>query len=166
MKKITTSIAAAFIMISSYAQSPSGAEFASTSIAENPGTNNNASSYHVNIKAVRDFYERYGDKNEASWYNTNKFYRAKFKQGEIAYMTDYDLKGKWLQTIKTYGEFQLPAELRNTVKREYFDDHIFLVQEINQPNGTNYLIRIENSKDWKILNWSDDELTVVATYDK
>ncbi|HEY2722988.1 MAG TPA: hypothetical protein VGI82_14745, partial [Chitinophagaceae bacterium] len=58
---------------------------------------------------------------DEKWYETSYGYVAKFNLKGIGYRTDYDKKGNWLYTIRTYDETKLPEEVRQFVKSNYYD---------------------------------------------
>ena len=122
--------------------------------------------YAVNTAAVRNFYNKYGETNHETWYALDNGYRAKFQRNGIAYMADYNKQGLWLQTIKTYQEDKLPRDIRNKVRREYLDHHIFLVQEINHRRDVVYLLRLEDTHSWMVLRVAGDDMDPGAEFDK
>ena len=170
MKKIITAAFTLFALTTVYAQAPSETD-AAISLADRSTVHPDAvykkkSPYSVHIKAIRNLYDRYGDANNETWYSTDYGFRAKFKQDGISFMADYNKRGEWLNTIKTYDETRLPKDIRRKVRQEYYDYHIFLVQEFNRSNDTVYLVKIEDDRTWKTLWVTDDGTEVVEDYVK
>ena len=168
MKKIIIIASVLMAAITGYTQLPNGAEAPITTTIETVNKPVSAAPglYNVNTKAVRNFYDAYGDNQNETWYTTDYGFRAKFKQEGIAYMIDYTKKGAWNQTIKTYDESKLPKDIRAKIKQQYYDQHIFLVSEINKLNETFYLVNIEDKKSWQMLRVTADDMDVVAEYVK
>lgn len=168
MKKIITIVTVLMAAITGYTQLPNGAEPPVSTTIEKVNNPSPAAPglYNINTKAVRNFYDSYGDNQNETWYATDYGFRAKFKQDNIAYMVDYNKKGAWSQTIKTYDESKLPKDIREKVRRQYYDQHIFLVSEINKTNENFYLVSIEDKNSWQMLRVTADEMDVVAEYEK
>ena len=124
------------------------------------------SPYEINIKAVREFYNSYGDNNNESWYTMNYGFRAKFVKDSVAFMADYNKKGAWIHTIKTFHENKLAPDIRRKVRSKYFDYHISLVQEIDSPAKVIYLVTIEDAGSWMVLQLWEDDMVEGAIYEK
>ena len=124
------------------------------------------STYAIHINAIRNFYEQYGDDNNETWYATEYGFRAKFQQNGIASMADFNKKGGWIRSIKTYNESSLPIDIRRRVRQQYYDYHIFLVKEINQGSATIYEVSIEDSRSWMVLLVAEDNMEPIGVYDK
>jgi hypothetical protein len=122
--------------------------------------------YEINIKAVRDFYNSYGDNNNESWYATNYGFRAKFVKDSVTFMADYTRKGAWMRTIKTFHENRLAPDIRRKVRSKYFDYHISLVQEIDLPAEVIHLVTIEDTGSWMVLQLWEDDMVEGAIYKK
>ncbi|MES1223387.1 MAG: hypothetical protein ABUT20_48275 [Bacteroidota bacterium] len=168
MKKTLTGIIMMFLLTTGYAQ-VSGENSPGTSTTDYASTEVSGKTtppYSVNIKAVRNFYEKYGDNTNESWYATGYGFRAKFNQDGISYMADYDKKGGWLSTVKTYTENKLPKYIREKVRREYYDHRIFLVKEIDQRRDAVYYINIENNSSWMTLRVTGDDMEAVSVFEK
>lgn len=124
------------------------------------------SPYAIHINAVRNFYQRYGNDNNETWYATDYGFRAKFQKNGIAFMADYDRKGGWMETIKTYDESKLPTDIRTRVRQQYYDYHISLVKEINHGRQSLYYVNIEDKRSWMVLRVAEDDLEPVGMYEK
>ena len=170
MKKIITAAFTLLALATVHAQSPSEADAVATTadqFAVRPdAVYKKTAPYSINIKAVRNLYDRYGDTNNETWYTTDYGFRAKFRQDGISFMADFGKRGEWLNTIKTYDETKLPKDVRRKVRQEYYDYHIFLVQEFNRSNETTYLVKVEDASTWKTLKVTDDEMQILEEYEK
>jgi len=170
MKKIITAAFTLFVLTTVHAQTPSETDAAITladpTVVRPNEVYKKTTPYSVHIKAVRNLYDRYGDANNETWYSTDYGFRAKFRQDGISFMADYNKRGEWLNTIKTYDETRLPKGIRRKVRQEYYDYHIFLVQEFNRSNETVYLVKIEDARNWKTLRVTDDGTEVLEDYVK
>ena len=87
----------------------------------------------VNSKAIRNFARFYKSISDEKWYEIPDALMATFTIKDIDYRDDYDKKGNWLHTMRTYDENKLPADIRHLVKSSYYDYNIMFVQEIENP---------------------------------
>jgi len=130
---------------------------------------NGVSVDYIAAKALKDFNKSFGNASAAKWYIVNAGYTTKFTQNEIQYRVDYDKKGNWTGTMKSYDEKKLPPDVRATVKSVYYDYSIKWVKEITVPNYPNvivYMIHIDDEKSFKNLQVIDGEILVLEAYDK
>ena len=115
----------------------------------------------VNPKAKKALAKHFKNVAGAQWYETPNSFVAKFTSDGIDCRADFDKKGNWLYTIRTYDESKLPEDLRALVKSTYYDYSITLVQEIEKPARTfTYIVHIEGKKDLMNLRISDGEMEV------
>ena len=107
--------------------------------------------HYINMKAVRHFVIHFPEVSNETWYSTPDLLVAMFSLYNINYRVDYDKKGNWIETFRTYDETKLPAEVRENIKSSYYDYNIFLVQEIEQPcHKISYIIHLEGKT--KLIN--------------
>jgi hypothetical protein len=109
--------------------------------------------YHNNIsmKAIRHFVINFAEVSNEKWYCGANMFVAMFTLNDIDYRVDYDKKGNWIETFRTYDETRLPADIRGSVKSTYYDYIIFQVQEIQQPShATTYVIHLDGKT--KLIN--------------
>lgn len=122
--------------------------------------------YADNTKALRNFRKEFKNTSGESWYSLQDGYRVKFMQDGIYNMADYNAKGKWLRTIRYYDETGLPKNIRNVVRHEFLDFTIFLVMEMNLPQSTIYLVKIEDTNSWKTVRIAGDDMDVIESFTK
>ena len=121
----------------------------------------------INARALKQFSKTFKSAANASWYQTAQGgYTAKFRQDGIETRVDYDRKGNWSGTIRTYTQENLPKEIRHIVKSTYYDYNIFLVQEVTVGNTTAYLVKIEDAATFKTIRVIDGEMDVYESYRK
>ncbi len=104
----------------------------------------------VNQKAVRNFSQSFKGSPSEKWYDVEGGFIAEFNSGDIDYRVDYNKKGSWLRTIRTYGEDKLPEDIRHMVRSTYYDFDIMLVQEVENPfnvenplNTVTYIVQLD-----------------------
>jgi hypothetical protein len=117
----------------------------------------------INTKAVSDFKQRYNDVDNEVWQKTNTGFIVTFTKDSISWIIVYDKKGKWKSSVKGYGEDKMIFEIRDIVKRSYYDFNISHVDEIETllSNGIpTYLVYIHYNKETKIIRVKENEISV------
>src|SRR5882757_11111216 len=71
------------------------------------------------VKASRDFWQRAGDQKAEQWYKAPAGYEAEYAEGPVKGLYWYDKKGRWIYSVLTYGEDQLPEDVRRVVRTNY-----------------------------------------------
>jgi hypothetical protein len=115
-------------------QPSNGVVFYARSVAKNvwgPAYRNS-----INVRAVRHFLLNFDNVSGEEWYEAPNMFAVMFTLNNINYRVDYDKKGNWIETFRTYDENKLPPDTKDIVKSSYYDYKIFLVQEIENPLGT------------------------------
>ena len=102
---------------------------------------------NISTRAVRDFVMNFPEVSYENWFCTSELFIAMFTLNDVSYRVDYDRKGNWIETFRTYDETNLPEDVRQSVKASYYDYKIYLVQEIEQPfHPIIYIIHLEGKK--------------------
>jgi len=115
--------------------------------------NSSEPAYYNNIstRAIRDFVMNFPEVSHETWLSTPDLFVAMFTLNDVNYRVDYDSRGNWIETFKTYGEKKLPDDVRQAVKGSYYDYNIYLVQEIVQPfHPALYIVHLDGKK--KLIN--------------
>ncbi|RZK47020.1 MAG: hypothetical protein EOO94_01590 [Pedobacter sp.] len=87
----------------------------------------------VNARAARDFIKRFHD-SPATWYMSNDTCLAKFTVDAVTTFAGYAKNGRWLYTVRNFGENRLPDHLRNSIRSQYYDYRINLIYELQFPS--------------------------------
>jgi len=123
----------------------------------------------VNAKALKDFRKSFTGASNAKWFTVPAGFTTKFEQNGMEFRVDYDKKGRWSGTMKSYDEKKLPRDVRATVKSVYYDYSITWVREITVPEYPDiivYIVHIEDEKCFKNLQVIDGEIHIMEAYDK
>ena len=127
----------------------------------------------VNTKAVKNFTKSYKSQSNEVWHEVTDGLIAQFTSDDINYRVDYDKKGNWLHTIRTYDENKLPRDVRHMVKSIYYDFDITQVQEIEMPfnienplNGPTYIIHLEGKTEFINLRVCDGAMDEWQKFNK
>ncbi|MES1213977.1 MAG: hypothetical protein ABUT20_00555 [Bacteroidota bacterium] len=132
----------------------------------NLALNTEGNTVNVNSRALKDFTKTFKPANNAAWYAIKDGTVAKFTENGIETSAYYDLKGRWTSTIRTYGESQLPKDIRHLVKSSYYDYSIFQVNEVTVGDKKAYLVRMQDAKTLKTIRVVDGEMDVYEDYIK
>jgi hypothetical protein len=131
-----------------------------------PERGSGANTAGLATKAVRSFWQLYGDSKNENWFHLENGSLAEFVDKDIHYRVFFDRKGNWNYTLKQYSEKVLPKDVRAMVRSIYYDYAIKQVKEVNQAQLVVYLIHIENDQEWKTIRVADGELEVAEEYVK
>ena len=116
----------------------------------------------VNTKALKDFNKSFKNVTSEKWYIVSDGFFASFSDNGIETKVAYDKKGIWHSTVRTLEESQLPFEVRDVVKRTYYDSRILVGYEIKHNDGIVYIIKTEDSKTLKTLRVANGEIEIIA----
>jgi hypothetical protein len=131
-------------------------------LENNPGENTAT----INKRAVKNFNTAFRSAETVKWFT--------IPDGFIVYCTIdgnsnkvyYDKRGNWRFTTQQYNEKRLPAAVRATVKRTYYDFSIYNVLEIRAAeNKIFYLVYIKDETSFKTLRVYDGEMDVLESTD-
>jgi len=102
---------------------------------------------NISTRAIRKFVMDFPEVSNENWFCTEELFVAMFTLDDVNYRVDYDRKGNWIETFRTYNEKGLPEDVRQSVKVSYYDYNIYLVQEIQQPFHPNvYIVHLDGKK--------------------
>ena len=118
------------------------------------------------VKASRDFVQRAGDQKDEHWYKAIGGYEAEYAEGPVKAFYRYDKKGHWVYSILTYGEDRMPDNVRDLVRRNYYDYSISWVKEVSEAQDVVYVAHIENNKSWKEVAVQEGEMRVLKEFCK
>jgi hypothetical protein len=121
----------------------------------------------VNVRAMRDFVNRYGDASDAVWHQTNNSYVAVFSRDSVQYRVIYTTRGDLSYTMKYYEEKKMARNIRAQVKSTYYDYNIYIIQEIETPDHpTIYIINLQGDTDWKKVKLCQGDMEVLEEFKK
>ena len=138
----------------------------STSTIDN---SNKAAKVTINSKALKNFAKSYKNIKNESWYDIADGYIARFFVDSVKNTVYYDTKGRWSGNVKNFSEFQMPVEIRNMVKRTYFDYNInggAEIQTLASDGKPTYVVYIEDKKSIKWLRIYEGEMEVYNEFSK
>ncbi|HTN06084.1 hypothetical protein [Agriterribacter sp.] len=124
----------------------------------------------INIRAVRDFMNRYNNVDNESWViMEDGGFKAHYVANGIDYTAYYNKQGNWTNSLKIYTEEKLPFKVRDMVKREYYDYAIMLIHEIESfksDSAPTYIIRMEDARSFFFIRIRDGEMNILKHLQK
>jgi hypothetical protein len=103
----------------------------------------------VNEKVLKAFKSTFTDAEDVTWKELdNNNSQANFKLSEIQVRALYDNEGNLLETVRYYGERNLPPNILARLKKRYTGKVVFGVTEISSENEIAYHITIKDEKHW------------------
>lgn len=161
MKKILFTAAFSIqLAMAPFAQPGSADETLAYSNKKTIGKNN------VNLSAVRDLSNRFGNVENAKWSTNKDFLRARFTRSNIMYMVDYDHNGRWVSTIRVYDENNLRSDIRRIVKSNYIDFEIVKVIELEIGKSQIHFVKLESQTSLLTLHIMNGEIAEIENYAK
>jgi hypothetical protein len=119
---------------------------------------------NINVKAIKDLNSTFKDAADTKWSKSSDGYIAWFKVNGQVKRNYYDKRGTWHCTISYYGEQNLPHDIRDIVKRVYYDYGITQVEEVHTENGSVYIVHVQDEKTSKTLRVGDGEMEVMHDF--
>lgn len=74
--------------------------------------------------------------------NGNVFYEVEAERGETKYSMKFDSTGKLVEMEKEISPKELPAKVRETIKKKYSKSRVIETQEVTVGNTTNYEVEL------------------------
>ena len=122
----------------------------------------------INIWAVRDFLIRFDSVDNVLWFAVPKGgYEAYFVRDGYGDRVIYDKSGGWQQSLITYNEDKCPRDIRAAVKSLFFDFDIFLVEELQNIEGVEFIFYLKDKSIIRIVKVSkESEVEILQDFDK
>jgi len=121
----------------------------------------------VDEKVLDAFNKTFPNVQDVSWSASLQSYEVKFKLNEIVTHVTYDKQGNALETLRYYGEAQLPLLVLTKVKEKFAGKTIYGVTELTTGDATTYHIVLEGDKTWtNIKSNASGHIEVESKYKK
>jgi hypothetical protein len=121
----------------------------------------------INVKMHSHFNKNFKNATDIRIHAVDDHTQITFKVDGISNSVQYNKKGKWQYSLRTYDESKLAAGIRNAVETAYPGYQVFgFVNEVDVLNKTATLVMIENRDSWKRIRMVDDEFSVYEEYKK
>lgn len=129
--------------------------------AADPGT--------VNARAIRHLSQSYQNAGGVIWITVDDGFRASFTSDGVSHKVYYNKKGNWTASLKNYTEDRLPFQVRDMVKRTYYDYNIPYVDEVETIHSAGiptYIVHLEGKSDYKLIRVCNGEMAVWKAFKK
>jgi len=122
----------------------------------------------VDIRVVRDFVNRFDKVENVLWFAIPKGgYEAYFVRDGYGDRVIYDKGGGWQQSLITYDEYKCPRDIRAAVRSLFFDFDIFLVEEVDNIEGVEYIFYLQDKSTIRIVRVSkENEVEILHEFDR
>lgn len=122
---------------------------------------------NVNIKALRDFVKTFKTISSNKWIlAADGSSISAFNSEGIETMVAYNRFGMRQYIIRIYKENNLRFDIRDMVKRQYYDATITLVREVKTDNDLIFFVHLHDKDSWKIVRVADGEMQLVENLSK
>jgi hypothetical protein len=152
-----------------YSQDQINHGLAGTKVVSDPAKSHRVGYAAINPKAMRDFRKHFAHANNEIWAKSKNGCMAFFTSDDIRYKVEYDNKGNWYATQRSYAEKKLQRDVRAIIKRVYFDYTINWITEITAPEdfaGPVYVIQIQDEKSCKSIYLYEGEMRTIDEFSK
>ena len=105
----------------------------------------------ISEKVLKAFKQTFSKAENVSWKELDNSVQANFKLSEIQVRAMYDNEGKLLETVRYYGERNLPPNILAKLKKKYSGKEIFGVTEISSDSELSYHITLKDEKNWYVV---------------
>ena len=124
--------------------------------------------HQVNVRSFRHFLQTYATAANVQWdVLKDGSTLCRFQLGGVKCKAYYTRAGVWTCTVSSYDESHLAREIRAQVKRVYYDHAITWIDEVDRPwEGTLYRIQIEDKKELRIIQITDDGMETLEVLNR
>jgi len=132
-----------------------------------PVKNNTVNMESISTRAIKAFAKTYKNVSGEQWEKIPDGYTAKFISNGVSNRIYFDAKGSWSGSLKGYGEDKLPDDVRDIVKRSYYDYSITYIQEvetIDSQGKPTYIVQMQDANTLKQVSVYEGEMTTWKEY--
>ena len=102
----------------------------------------------ISEKVLKAFKATFTNAEEVIWKELDNSCQANFKMNQITIRAMYDNEGNLLETVRYYGEENLPPNIIARVKKRYAGKTVFGVTEVTSESEVSYHITMKDEKFW------------------
>lgn len=105
----------------------------------------------ISEKVLKAFKETFLGAENVTWRELENSVQANFKLSEIQVRAIYDNEGNLLETVRYYGERNLPPNIMAKLRKKYAGKEVFGVTEMSSENELSYHITLKDEKNWYVV---------------
>jgi len=117
---------------------------------------------YVNPKVLRNFIREFHNAGNVRWFRVKDYILAISTQMDLPTRTLFDKEGYIVYSISLYSEKQLPFEIRDLIKRKYYDYNIDYVWKATDDNHQQWTAKMENDLSYVTVLIEDRGMEEVA----
>ncbi len=102
----------------------------------------------ISEKVLKAFKETFATAEDVTWKELDNSCQANFKINQITVRAMYDNEGNLLETVRYYGETNLPPNIIARLKKRYAGKEVFGVTEVTSDSEVAYHITLKDEKHW------------------
>ena len=121
----------------------------------------------ISDKLLQIFKQTFPDAQQVVWAEQGDKYVVNFHQGDILTKVEYDKDGNFVNSLRYYGERNLPVTILCRLQKKFPDKTIFGVTEMATESSVEYYIKLQDATQWITVRSNiDGNLQVVEKYKK
>ncbi|MGZ3940326.1 MAG: hypothetical protein ACXVBK_16255 [Flavisolibacter sp.] len=120
----------------------------------------------VSNNLEKKFRKQFPSAADAQWYETSTGFVVHFSDVEIKNIVFLDKKGNTVGQLSYCSEKDLPANVRQQVRSNYYDYSITFVKELTVGKAKAYLVTVEDKTSWKIIRVTEEGMDVFEEHIK
>ncbi|HEX5654838.1 MAG TPA: hypothetical protein VFX58_17300 [Chitinophagaceae bacterium] len=105
----------------------------------------------ISEKVLKAFKETFANAKDVTWKELDNSCQANFKLSEIQVRAMYDNEGNLLETVRYYGEQNLPPNILAKLKKKYAGKEVFGITEISSESEMSFHITLKDEKNWYVV---------------
>lgn len=109
---------------------------------------------NINNKVMTSFNREFVNATEVKWESNKNFIKVSFRINDMTLSAYYLPNGDQLAVTRFISTTQLPLQLSISLKKDYSNYWVSDLFEMNDNNGTEYYITLENESQIKVLKSS------------
>jgi hypothetical protein len=114
-------------------------------------TSTYANETKVAPRVLESFKKDFSSVQEVSWVAGSNFFQASFRLNEQTVFAYYNSEGELLSVARYLSSLQLPLRLLTDLKNDYSQYWISNLFEVNNSEGTQYFVTLENASTSLVL---------------
>ena len=123
--------------------------------------------FAISDKLLQAFKQTFPDAQQVKWAEQEDKYMVNFKQNDILTKVEYDKEGNFLNSLRYYGEKNLPVNILCRLQKKYADKKVFGVTEVTSDASVEYYIKLEDENNWyTVRSNGDGYMQVIEKYKK
>ncbi len=125
-----------------------------------------ATSFNVSIKVQRSFISYFGEASENNWSMVGNYFLNRFHSNGLLTIALFGKNGHLIYTIRYGSEKDLPADVRKTVKSEFYDYTITLTIEVKENGRDVWFVKLDDPREQITVSLEDGEMEKVQQFQK